>query len=119
MKRFAGFLPLFLAVALVAGCGSVDKTVTQKPGGSLTADQIKAKLTSGKFSEKLEARKQLEKLPPADRLSLLTGLLGDPKPANRLVAVTELKKLSDPKAKEALQKTAAGDADAEVRAAAK
>lgn len=121
MKRALGSLPVVLAlVFLAAGCGTVDKTVTQKPGQSnLTADQIKAKLTSGKFSEVQEARKQLDKLAVPDRVALLTGLLNDTKPAVRLVAVAELKKVNDPKAKDALAKVAASDPDPEVKAAAK
>ncbi|MBI5366606.1 MAG: HEAT repeat domain-containing protein [Planctomycetes bacterium] len=121
MKRIAIVMCVALAAAfLTAGCGSVDPTVTQKPGQTdLNAEQIKAKLSSDKFSDKLEARKQLGKLPPAEQVSILTGLLADKRAGVRLVAVQELKKLSDPAAKAALAKVAAGDPDPEVKAAAK
>ncbi|MBI5366607.1 MAG: HEAT repeat domain-containing protein [Planctomycetes bacterium] len=84
----------------------------------LNADEIKAKLASPVFSEKLAGRQQLAKLEVPDRIAVLRSIVKDENASVRLMAVTELKKIADPAAVAILREVATSDADADVKSAA-
>lgn len=115
-----------LALAVVAlGAGywtwrklrrQVDKTVTQpyvKP--DLTVDEIRDKLKTGDFKQRIEATQQLNKLEPEERLRVLLKLAEAPESPVRMLAVKELRKIDAPEAKQKLQDLAANDLDSDVR----
>ena len=100
-----------------AGC-HVDGTVAQPvEHRDLALDEIRGMLKSGDFKQKLEASKQIDKLPLDDRLRVLDGLAADPDQAVRLMAAKKLKTIDDPRAKATLEKLK-NDADADVKAMA-
>jgi len=84
----------------------------------LPVEEIRAKLQSGNFREKLAAKKQIEKLEPTDRVAVLAALLQDPDVATRLIAVSALGDLGSDEARTKLAEVAAKDGDEKVRAAA-
>lgn len=85
----------------------------------LTTSEIRTKLKSGSFREKLEARKQIGKLEREPRLKVLGALATDDDRPTRTIAVQELSvMLPDPAARELLQQLAAEDADPDIRALA-
>lgn len=95
------------------------EAVTKVERRDLPVEEIRQKLQSGNFREKLEAKKQIGKLTPEDRVAVLRVLLTDPQAATRLIAVSELGKLEGDAARAALAEAAEKDADEMVRAAAK
>ena len=100
---------------LFAACG-VDPTVKEPYKARVfTADEIRAKLNSGDFRQRLEATKQIDSLQPEEKLALLLLLADDPQPSTRLLAVKKLKTLPDSAAKEKLQQIARSDPDPDVR----
>lgn len=84
----------------------------------LPVEEIRTKLKSGNFRDKLAAKKQIEKLEPADRLAVLAALLEDADVATRLLAVSALADVGSDEARAKLGEVAAKDADEKVRAAA-
>ncbi|MBI3270293.1 MAG: HEAT repeat domain-containing protein [Planctomycetes bacterium] len=94
------------------------KKLTDLKPRTLDAEAIKSGLRSSKFSEKVEARRQVDKLPEADRLELFQGMTKDPQASMRTMAAKELAKLSSEEASKALLELSAADTDADVRAAA-
>jgi len=121
--RRVPILRAVLAAALVAGalagCG-VDYTVTEMPEEQdLTTAEIRSKLKSGSFREKLEARKQIGKLEREPRLQVLRALAADEDRPTRTIAIQELGvMLPDPGAQETLEQVAREDADPDLRALA-
>ncbi len=105
---------LLLAVAAFAGCAdtSVDKPY-RKP--ELAAEEVRRKLASGDFRQRLEASKQIDKLAPEEKLQVLLILSKDPQASTRILAVKKLRELSDPRAKERLAEMAKSDSDPDVR----
>jgi len=100
---------------LSSGC-QVDTQVTRPyQERSLAAEEIRAMLASGDFKRRLEASKQIDQLPDAERLTVALDLSRDQDPAIRLLAVKKLKEIADPRAKEALGALAKDDPDATVR----
>jgi hypothetical protein len=98
-----------------SGC-QVDKEVTQPyQERSLATDEIKDMLKSADFKQRLEASKQIDQLPPQERLGVLLELTSDPDAATRLLAVKKLKTLTDPRAKSRLAELATDDPDQTVR----
>lgn len=120
MKRLLSNLlaAALLAVALPA-CG-VDYTVTDMPEEQdLTTDEIRTKLKSGSFREKLEARKQIGKLEREPRLKVLRALATDDDRPTRTIAIQELGALlPDPGARETLAQLARDEPDPDLRALA-
>ena len=117
-----------MALVLVAGAGawvaaggcSTDPTVAQPHlKRDLKAEEIRTMLTSGNFKQKLEAKDQIDKLEPEERMRVLTALSTDSDAAVRLIAVQKLKKSDDPRAKDILAKLAKDDPDDTVRDLAK
>ena len=112
-------LGAWLAGTLVlAAC--IDYTVTDPPEEvDLTISEIRAKLQSGSFRDKLAARKQIGKLPAPDRLRVLTALVEDPDLPTRTIAVQELgRMLPDEAARAVLEKVRSDDPDETIRALA-
>ena len=99
----------------LGGC-HVDTEVT-KPYAqrSLATEEIRAMLASGDFKQRLEASRQVDKLEPQERLTVLLELAQDPDAAARLLAVKKLKEVDDPRARETLTKMAKDDPDPNVR----
>lgn len=81
----------------------------------LTVEEIKVALKGSDFRQKNAARKQLEKLVPAERVSLLEALLKEGDSPTRLMAVAELMNLPEETYKPILRKVAADDPDEEIR----
>jgi hypothetical protein len=108
-----------LLAGLLVACG-VDYTVTDMPEEQdLTSTEIRTKLKSGSFREKLEARKQIGKLEREPRLQVLRALATDPDAPTRTIAIQELGvMLPDPAAQETLELLAREDADPNLRALA-
>ena len=111
------FMSIIMLLCFLAGC--VDKTITEPPKHKeLTAQEIKNNLKKGDFRAKLEARKQLDKLPLEEKMKLLLELVVDEEASTRILAVRELGKLDDARATEAIQKAATSDADETVKSVA-
>lgn len=121
---------LLVVAALVAG-GYVGYTRYQQASEEaeeLTApperkdlplEAIRAKLKGDSFRDKLEAKRQIGKLPPADRLEVLRSLAKDEDVPTRTIAVQELGKLLPLEgAQKVLAELADNDGDAAVRALA-
>lgn len=99
----------------VSSC-SIDPTVKEPyKERDLQAKEIRAMLTSGDFMKQREASRQIEKLEPEERLRILTTLSKDADAPVRLIAVKNLHKIDDPRAKETLAKLAKDDPDETVR----
>lgn len=97
---------------LLLGC--VD-TTADRPyrERDLAVDEIRAKLASEDFHERLEASKQIERLDPAEKFRVLLVLADDPNPATRLLAVQKLKPIAA--ARDRLARMAKEDPDPDVR----
>lgn len=100
---------------LAGGC--TDSTVTARPvQKDLKVEEIRAGLRSKSFREKLAAKKQIGKLPPADRLRVLQALSQDPDAPTRTIAVQELGKMKDDAgARATLEQIAKNDASPDLR----
>ena len=108
-------------LTLVVGLAAcVDYTVTDPPKEvDLTVEEIRARLQSGSFRDKLAARKQIGKLPVPDRLRVLSTLVADPDLPTRTIAVQELgKMLPNADARAVLEKVHEQDPDETIRALA-
>lgn len=105
----------FFLLALLTGCG-VDPTVKEPyKAKDLTVDEIRAKLQSGDFRQRLEATKQIDSLPSDEKLRVLLVLADDPQPSTRLLAVKKLRAIDDPQARAKLEQIAKNDPDPDVR----
>ena len=111
MKR----LLVLFSVILAFGCVNKEITKVQDPS-KLTVQQVVADMTSGDFQRMIHARSQLSRLTKQQKMTVLRQLMADPKPANRLTAVAELKKLV-PDSCPCLKK-ASKDPDPDVKEAA-
>lgn len=90
--------------------------ITQPPAHrNLSQQEIKQKLASGSFREKLEARRWISKLPEQQRLALMEELLSNPQEAVRIMAVVDLGQQATPSAQALLERAASGDVSARVR----
>jgi HEAT repeat protein len=104
------------AVYVALGGCHVDTSVTEPHRErDLAADEVRAMLAGGDFAKKVEAGRQIDKLPPADRLRILLRLADDPDPAVRLLAARKLRAIDDPAAKATLARLATDDPDETVR----
>lgn len=120
MKRWTQLVPFAVLFALtLAGCG-IDYTVTDTPEErDLTTDEIRTQLQGGSFRDKLEARKQIGKLPREQRIKVLEELTNDPDVSTRTIAIQELgKMLPDTGAAEVLARVAAEDPAPDLKALA-
>ena len=109
--RWKALLPLGL---LVVAC--TDPTVHKMPEfKDLQVNQIKVMLKSPDFKKKLEAQRQIKKLPVPARIALLGHLLKEKELATRLLAARLLAAVSDPKAKAMVQAVAKNDPNPIVR----
>lgn len=93
------------------------RVIDMKPK-NLNQEAVKAGLKSKVFREKLEAKRQIEKLTEAERSEVFLDLAQDPDSAARMMACGELAKLKGEAPTQALLSASASDADAEVRATA-
>ena len=114
--RIATTFAVALGLALAAGA-CVDRTVTHPPREvDLTVEEIRTKLQTGSFRDKLEARKQIAKLEDGERFRVLQALSEDPAASTRTIAVGELgKMLPHAGALARLTEMAAEDPDETVR----
>jgi len=86
---------------------------------SLKSDQIIKMLTSTDFKQKLQARRELSKLTPKEKKSVLLKMVTQKNAATRMMAVQGLKAyLADAQVKKVLEKLQK-DPDADVAAQAK
>ncbi len=84
-----------------------------------TAERIAAMLASPDFKERVQARRQIEGLPPDQRAPVLEALAGDERAEVRLLAVSALGGMDDrSRFVDLLKRLATGDPDPDVRAAA-
>jgi HEAT repeat protein len=112
-----------LAVAVLAACVwtlmggcAVDTQITEPHRErDLKLEEIRAMLKSGDFTKKLEASKQIDKLPAEEKLRTLLELSADAEPATRILSVRKLKAIDEPRAKAALARLAKEDPDDTVR----
>ncbi len=90
---------LLLGLILLSSNGCVDTTVTRPyQEEDLTIREIRKKLQSGDFRQKLEASKQIDKLAVEEKLRVLIILSQDAEASTRLLAVKKLAKIEDPRA---------------------
>ncbi len=107
---------VLFGILLLGGFGCVDTTVTRPyQEEDLTIKEIRQKLQSGDFRQKLEASKQIDKLPLEERLRVVTVLAVDPAASTRLLAVKKLAKIEDPRSRARLKKMSNEDLDPVVR----
>jgi HEAT repeat protein len=106
-----------LLLLFLVGCSdpTVKEPYQQK---DLTVEEIRAKLKSEDFKHRLEASKQIDKLPSEEKLLVLLNLAADPEPSTRLLAVKKLQAVDDPRARQKLEQLAQSDPDTDVREAA-
>jgi hypothetical protein len=97
------------------GC-SVDTEIT-KPveRRDLASEEVRTKLKSPDFKEKLEAERQIDKLEPGERRRLLLELARNREAPVRLIAAKHLRKLSDDEVRALLRRMAKEDPDPAVR----
>lgn len=81
----------------------------------LTVEEIRAKLKSADFKQRLEASAQIDKLDPEEKVQVLLVLADDPVASTRILAVKKLVPLQDPRARAKLEHVAKSDPDADVR----
>ncbi len=94
----------------------VDKSITEPyVEKDLPVEEIKTKLLSGDLTQKIAARKQINKLEPEEKLRVLLVLADQPEATVRLLAVRELLWIDDPKAVSKLKSLAKNDPDPDVR----
>lgn len=100
-------------LAILAGCAdtSVDKPY---PTAELQAKEVREKLRSSDFRQRLEGSKQIDKLEPEERLQVLLILSKDPQASTRLLAGKKLRGIADPRAKARLAEMR-NDPDPDVR----
>ena len=111
MIRVVMFGSLFLSAI-----ACVDTTVTRPyEERDMTVREIRKKLTSGDFRQKLEASKQIDKLEVEERLSVLLVLSEDAEASTRLLAVKKLAKIEDSRAQARLERMSKDDPDELVR----
>ncbi|MDP6957621.1 MAG: HEAT repeat domain-containing protein [Planctomycetota bacterium] len=107
---------VLFGLLLLGGFGCVDTTVTRPyQEEDLTIKEIRQKLQSGDFRQKLEASKQIDKLPLEERLRVVTVLSVDPAASTRLLAVKKLAKIEDPRSRIRLEKMSKEDPDPVVQ----
>ena len=112
--RFFTLPSMVLVLVLALGCGA--GAIAEYPEDrQLTAEQIKEALLGDDFRQKNHARGQLEKLKPAERLSLLKDLLAEGDAPTRMLAVAELSELPSETYTPILGKVAKDDPDPEIR----
>ena len=101
---------------LLSGGCSVDREIS-KPveKRDLTLDEIRTKLASSDFKQKLDAEKQIDKLEAEEKCRILLGLSREPDAAVRLIAVKHLAKLERPDARARIGEIAKDDPDPTVR----
>ena len=100
---------------LLHGC-SVDRDITRPTQKrDLTGDEIRDKLRSLDFKEKLEAEGQIDRLEPPEKRRTLLALADDPDAAVRLIAVKHLRKADTEEARARLSRLAKDDPDPTVR----
>lgn len=103
-----------VAVLFLLSCGA--GAIAEYPEDrQLTVEQIKEALLGDDFRQKNHARGQLEKLKPAERLSLLKEILAEGDPPTRMLAVSELSELPPEIHTPILGKVAKDDPDPEIR----
>lgn len=104
-----------LIAVLFSLCACAGAIVELPEEKQLDKEGIKKALTGDDFRQKTAARKQIEKLAPAERLELLADLLKAGDAPTRLLAVAELMKLPVEVHKPVLEEVYKNDADAEIR----
>ncbi len=119
-----GLVVVFCLAAIAGGVflilyyrGKAEADALTKPieRVELPIDAIKEKLRSPNFREKLEARRQIDKLTVADRVAVCKVLLADPDAPTRTLAVTVLAATDSPEARALLAEAAKSDADESIR----
>jgi len=111
--RYLITMSLAVVFFYLSGCaGAIVELPEEK---KLDNAELKAALTGDDFRQKTAARKQIETLPPAERLELLQELVQSTGAPTRLLAVSELAKLPPDVHKPVLEKVHKEDADPEVR----
>lgn len=85
---------------------------------SMTTKKIMKMLTSGDFKQRLQARKEISRLKPEDRLQVYRAMAKAKDAAVRLMAVSGLASMKSPGAKKLLQELAK-DTDKDVAEQAK
>lgn len=105
------------AVAIVSlflfGC--VGNIVDTEQRREMTPQEIKKTLAGDDFRQKNKAREQLNKLPPAERVTVLKELLAEGDSPTRLLALSEVMKLPESTAKPIIEDVAKNDPDEEIR----
>jgi len=119
-----GMVILFLLILLTGG-GTfafvnrdmlIDHSLTEPyVEKDLTTEEIRTKLLSGGLKQKLEASKQIDKLPAEEKLRVLLKLSEGEATTSRLMAVKKLRSIEDSRAKERLKWLSENDPDALVR----
>ena len=119
-----GMVILFLLILLTGG-GTfafvnrdmlIDSSLTEPyVEKDLTTEEIRSKLLSGGLKQKLEASKQIDKLPPEEKIRVLLKLSEGDATTSRLMAVKKLRPIDDPRVKERLKWLAENDPDPLVR----
>ncbi len=95
---------------------SIDRDITRPVElRDLTTDEIRIKINSPDFKDKLEADRQIDKLEVEERRRILLKLSTDPDAPVRLIAAKHLKKIDHPEAHAALRRMAQEDPDETVR----
>lgn len=104
------------SVLLFAVAGCVDTTVTRPyQEEDLTVKEIRKKLQSGDFRQKLEASRQIDKLPLEERVRVALILSEDGVASTRLLAVKKLGRMEDSRSRNRLEVLAKEDPDPVVR----
>ena len=119
-----GMVILFLLILLTGG-GTfafvnrdmlIDSSLTEPyVEKDLTTEEIRSKLLSGGLKQKLEASKQIDKLPPEEKIRVLLKLSEGDATTSRLMAVKKLLPIDDPRVNERLNWISENDPDALVR----
>ena len=86
---------------------------------NLKSEQIIKMLASGDFKQKLQARKELNKLKPAEKKAVLLKMVAEKNPAVRMMAVQGLKEFKDDTQVKNVLTGLSGDSDKDVAALAK
>ncbi len=110
MKRALWALPL-----AILGCRYDPTAKEPYKKRDLTVEEIRAKLKSSDFKQRLEASAQIDKLDPEEKIQVLLVLADDPVASTRLLAVKKLSPLQDARARAKLERLAKDDPDADVR----
>lgn len=96
------------------------QAVTAAPDSpGLSAARIAEMLASPDFKERIQARRQIDRLPERERVEVLAALSTDERAEVRMLAVSGMEALrSLPRVRDLLSRLAAGDPDPDVRASA-